>query len=48
LKEAHDSNYFIHPGSTKMYQELKRKYWWYALKRNVATHVAMSEEFDLI
>jgi hypothetical protein len=26
LKEAHDSNYSIHPGSTKMYQDLKRKY----------------------
>ena len=27
LKEAHDSNYSIHPGSTKMYQDLKQKYW---------------------
>jgi hypothetical protein len=26
LKEAHDSNYSIHPGITKMYQDLKRKY----------------------
>jgi hypothetical protein len=26
LKEAHDSDYSIHPGSTKMYQDLKRKY----------------------
>jgi hypothetical protein len=26
LKEAHDSNYSIHPGSTKMYQDLKQKY----------------------
>jgi hypothetical protein len=24
LKEAHDSNYSIHPGSTKMYQDLKQ------------------------
>jgi hypothetical protein len=23
LKEAHDYDYFIHPGSTKMYQDLK-------------------------
>jgi hypothetical protein len=28
LKEAHDSDYSIHPGSTKMYQDLKQKYWW--------------------
>jgi hypothetical protein len=26
LKEAHDSDYFIHTESTKMYQDLKRKY----------------------
>jgi hypothetical protein len=26
LKEAHDSDYSIHPGSTKMYQYLKQKY----------------------
>jgi hypothetical protein len=41
LKEAHDSDYSIHPGSTNMYQDLKRKYWWYGLKRDVAAHVAM-------
>jgi hypothetical protein len=40
LKEAHDSDYTIHPGSTKMYQDLKQKYWWYGLKRDVAAHVA--------
>jgi hypothetical protein len=27
LKEAHDLGYSIHPGSTKMYQDLKQKYW---------------------
>jgi hypothetical protein len=27
LKEAYDSVYSIHPGSTKMYQDLKQKYW---------------------
>jgi hypothetical protein len=26
LKEAHGSAYSIHPGSTKMYQDLKQKY----------------------
>jgi hypothetical protein len=40
LKEAHDYDYSIHPGSTKMYQDLKQKYWWYGLKRDVAAHVA--------
>jgi hypothetical protein len=43
LREAHDSAYSIHPGSTKMYQDLKEKYWWYGLKRDMATHVALCD-----
>ena len=43
LREAHDSAYFIHPRSTKMYQDLKEKYWWYGLKRDVATHVVLCD-----
>jgi hypothetical protein len=43
LREAHDSAYSIHPGSTKMYQDLKEKYWWYGLKRYVATYVALCD-----
>jgi hypothetical protein len=43
LKEAHDSDYSIHPGSTKMYQDLKQKYWWYGLMGDVAAHVAMCD-----
>jgi hypothetical protein len=36
-------DYSIHPGSTKIYQDLKQKYWWYGLKRDVAAHVAMCD-----
>jgi hypothetical protein len=43
LKEAHDSDYSIHPSSTKMYQDVQQKYWWYGLKRNVASHVAVCD-----
>jgi hypothetical protein len=43
LKEAHDSDYSIHPGNTKMYQDLKQKYWWYGLKRDVAAHEDMCD-----
>jgi hypothetical protein len=28
LKEAHETAYSIHPGSEKMYQDLKKKFWW--------------------
>jgi hypothetical protein len=43
LKEAHDSVYSIHPSSTKMYQDLKQKYWWYGLKKDIASHVALCD-----
>jgi hypothetical protein len=29
LKEAHKTTYSIHPGSEKMYQNLKKRFWWY-------------------
>jgi hypothetical protein len=40
LKEAHESAYSIHPGSEKMYQDLKKKFWWYGMKRETTKHVA--------
>jgi hypothetical protein len=43
LQEAHDSTYSIHLGSTKMYQNLKERYWWYGMKRDVAAHVALCD-----
>ena len=46
LREAHDSTYSIHPGSTKMYLDLKEKYWWYGLKRDVAEYVAICDTYQ--
>ena len=43
LCEAHESAYSIHPRSTKMYLDLKEKYWWYGLKRDVAEYVALCD-----
>jgi hypothetical protein len=43
LCEAHDSAYSIHPGSTKMYHDLKCRYWWYGMKRVVAEYVALCD-----
>ena len=39
LDEAHLSKYSIHPGSNKMYQALKEKFWWTRMKREVARYV---------
>ena len=29
----------MHPGSTKMYQDLKTSYWWFGMKRDVSKFV---------
>ncbi|KAK1414758.1 hypothetical protein QVD17_30513 [Tagetes erecta] len=40
LDEAHKSRYSIHPGGTKMYQDLKRDYWWPGMKGEVEAYVS--------
>ena len=40
MKEAHFSAYSIHPGSTKMYHDLKDTYWWNGMKRDIAEFVS--------
>jgi ribonuclease HI len=40
MKEAHDSRYSIHPGSTKMYKDLKTRYWWKDMRKDIAHYVA--------
>ncbi|WVZ51842.1 LOW QUALITY PROTEIN: hypothetical protein U9M48_002947, partial [Paspalum notatum var. saurae] len=43
LTEAHDTAYSIHPGSTKMYHDLKERFWWYGMKRAVAKYVVVCD-----
>jgi hypothetical protein len=43
LREAHDSAYSIHPGSTNMYKDLKTQYWWYGMKQNVMEYVTLCD-----
>ena len=33
MEEAHSSKYFIYPGSTKMYSDLRDIYWWEDMKK---------------
>ena len=40
LDEAHLSRYSIHPGSNKMYQDLKQHFWWTRMKREIARYVS--------
>ncbi|KAK9048621.1 hypothetical protein SSX86_032414 [Deinandra increscens subsp. villosa] len=40
MDEAHKSRYSIHPGSDKMYQDLKGLYWWPNMKADIARYVS--------
>ncbi|GJY73648.1 putative reverse transcriptase domain-containing protein [Tanacetum coccineum] len=40
MHESHKSKYSIHPGLDKMYQDLKKLYWWPNMKAEIATYVS--------
>nr|GEV36043.1 putative reverse transcriptase domain-containing protein [Tanacetum cinerariifolium] len=40
MHESHKLKYSIHPGSDKMYQDLKQLYRWPSMKENIATYVS--------
>jgi hypothetical protein len=40
MGEAHCSRYSIHPGTNKIYQGLKKNFWWTRMKRQIAKYVA--------
>nr|GEU85856.1 putative reverse transcriptase domain-containing protein [Tanacetum cinerariifolium] len=42
---SHKSKYSIHPGSDKMYQDLKQLYWWPNMKADIATYVSVCLTF---
>ncbi|GJX85359.1 putative reverse transcriptase domain-containing protein [Tanacetum coccineum] len=40
MHESHKSKYFIHQDSDKMYQDMKKLYWWPNMKSDIATYVS--------
>ena len=40
LDEANSSKLSIHPSSSKMYQDLKTRFWWTKMKKEIAAYVA--------
>nr|GEW54991.1 putative reverse transcriptase domain-containing protein [Tanacetum cinerariifolium] len=40
MHESYKSKYSIHPGSDKIYQDMKKLYWWPNIKANIATYVS--------
>nr|GFC50327.1 retrotransposable element Tf2 [Tanacetum cinerariifolium] len=39
LSEAHRSPSSIHPGSTKMYEDMEKHFWWNGMNHDIATYV---------
>ncbi|GKB43223.1 putative reverse transcriptase domain-containing protein [Tanacetum coccineum] len=47
MHESHKSKYSIHLGSDKMYQYMKKLYWWPNMKENIATYVSRCTSLDM-
>ncbi|GKA95618.1 putative nucleotidyltransferase, ribonuclease H [Tanacetum coccineum] len=39
MDEAHKSKYYVHPGADKMYYDLRDRYWWPGMKKDIAEYV---------
>jgi hypothetical protein len=48
LDEAHTSRYSIHPGSTKMYHDLRQQFWSTRMKREAAHYVSESDMYQKV
>jgi hypothetical protein len=48
LDEAHTSRYSIHPGSTKMYHDLRQQFWWTRMKRETACYVSECDTYQKV
>ncbi|XP_070010600.1 uncharacterized protein [Nicotiana sylvestris] len=45
LEESHSLRYSIHLGTTKMYQGLRKHYWWRTMKKDIVEYVAQCLNF---
>jgi hypothetical protein len=48
LSEAHTLSYAIHPGSTKMYYDLRQQFWWMRMKRDAARYVSECDTYQKV
>ncbi|GKD00539.1 putative reverse transcriptase domain-containing protein, partial [Tanacetum coccineum] len=45
MDEAHKSKYFVHPGADKMYYDLRNRYWWPRMKKDIAEYEGIAMDF---
>ncbi|GJT60704.1 putative reverse transcriptase domain-containing protein [Tanacetum coccineum] len=45
MDEAHRSKYSIHPGADKMYYDLRDRYWWPGMKKDIDEYVRIAMDF---
>ncbi|GKD46393.1 putative reverse transcriptase domain-containing protein [Tanacetum coccineum] len=45
MDEAHKSKYTIHPGADKMYYDLRDRYWWSGMKKDIAEYARIAMDF---
>ena len=48
LNEAHHSKLSIHPGSNKMYHDLRHLYWWSNMKQDITQYVAKCDTYGRV
>jgi hypothetical protein len=48
LDEAHNTRFSIHPGSNKMYHDLKQRFWWTKMKIEIAKYVARCDTYRTV
>ncbi|GKC99688.1 putative reverse transcriptase domain-containing protein, partial [Tanacetum coccineum] len=45
MDEAHKSKYFVHPRADKMYYDLRDRYWWPGMKKDIAEYIRIAMDF---
>nr|GEU64580.1 reverse transcriptase domain-containing protein [Tanacetum cinerariifolium] len=45
MDKAHKSKYSVHPGANKMYYDLRDRYWWLGMKKDIAVYERIAMDF---